>query len=123
VKASLRNPRTGEVVDVKVGFDLVLFLTSWFLGLPLFLRKLNVWGAFMFGLAIVWGEEGRTPTNPTDELYAAIGVLLIYFVFSLYFGIKGNEMTAKNYLDLGWQFVDPDSDETKAAKLSWGIKV
>jgi hypothetical protein len=50
VKASLCNPETGEVVDVKVGFDLRLSLTSWFLGVPLFLRKLNVWGAIMFAL-------------------------------------------------------------------------
>jgi hypothetical protein len=123
MKASLRNPRTGEVVDVKVGFDLVLFLTSWFLGVPLFLRKLNVWGAFMFALTIVYDLAPRTLKDAPDELSSVIGGLVLYGAFSLFFGIKGSELTAKNYLDLGWQFVNPEAEETKAAKLTWGIKI
>lgn len=123
MKASLRNPKTGEVVDTKVGFDLVLFLTSWFFGLPLFLRKLNVWGAFMFALVIAFDLAPRTVKSAEDELYSAIAVLVLYGAFSLYFGIKGSELTAKNYLDLGWHFVNPEEDETKAAKLAWGIKI
>ena len=87
------------------------------------LRKLNVWGAFMFGLAILLGLEGKPSADPTDVLSAAIGVGLLYFGFSLYFGVQGNELTAKNYLDLGWQFANPDEAETKAAKLAWGIKI
>ena len=36
-------------------------------------------------------------------------------------GAKGNELTAKNYLELGWGFSDPESETTRHAKTKWGI--
>ena len=32
-------------------------------------------------------------------------------------------MTAKNYLELGWNFTNPDSDEVKFAEGKWGINI
>jgi hypothetical protein len=40
---------------------------------------------------------------------------------SIFLGVKGNEMIAKNYLKLGWEFADPESDTVKIAKEQWGI--
>ena len=44
MKVQLKNTTTGEVVQIKVGWSWTLFFFSPFLGIPLFLRKLHVWG-------------------------------------------------------------------------------
>lgn len=47
---------------------------------------------------------------------------LAFLGLEIFVGIKGNELTAKNYLELGWEFIDPDSDVVKMAKGKWGLK-
>jgi len=42
---TLVNHRTDELKNIKVGFSWVLFLFSSMLDIPLFLRRLHVWGA------------------------------------------------------------------------------
>jgi hypothetical protein len=46
-------------------------------------------------------------------------VQLLGFGLTIFMGAKGNEITAKNYLSLGWRFVEPNSDMTKYAKMRW----
>jgi hypothetical protein len=41
IKVTMKNPKTGESKEIKVGWSWILFLFSCFLGLPLFLRKLS----------------------------------------------------------------------------------
>ena len=48
---------------------------------------------------------------------------LVFLGLQIWLGIRGNEMTAKNYLELGWNFTNPDSDEVKFAKGKWGINI
>jgi hypothetical protein len=38
-------------------------------------------------------------------------------------GIKGNEMTAKNLLENGWEFADSGSDAVRFARLKWGLAI
>jgi len=122
MKVAIKNPKTGEIKEVKVGWSWVLFLFSGLFGLPLFLRKLNVWGAVFLSLwvllmiapAVILGEEGQT-------IYILLN--LIFLGLEIFLGIKGNEMTVKNYLENNWVFVDPDSELTKMAKMRWGISV
>lgn len=40
---------------------------------------------------------------------------------SIFLGVKGNEMIAKNYLKHGWEFVDPESPIVTIAKEQWRI--
>ncbi len=115
----LKNPKSGELREVKVGWSWTLFFFSWFAGLPLFLRKLNGLGAIFLALFVV----DIATAIPLSEIMEQTSVLiaLIQISISIWLAIKGNEMTAKNYLELGWEFVDPDSDVTKMAKGKWGI--
>ena len=46
---------------------------------------------------------------------------LIMLVLSIWFGVKANEMAAKNYLLNGWVFVEPHSDIVELAKGKWGL--
>ena len=107
-KVYLRHPRTGEVKPVKIGWSWVLFLFSPVFGLPLFLRRLYIWGGVML---VIW----------VVNLFLPFVGLPIMLGMEIWFGIKGNEMTAKNYLEHGWQWMNPDSDAVKRAKLLWRL--
>jgi hypothetical protein len=54
VNVDLVNQRSGEHKNVKVGFSWVLFFFSGILGIPLFLRRLHVWGAVFLVLWILY---------------------------------------------------------------------
>jgi hypothetical protein len=117
---AFRNPRTGEIKQVKVGWSWVLFLFSGVFGLPLFLRRLYVWGGIFL---VLWLVNLIAPSLMYEEdanvTIAIFGV--VFLSLQIWLGIKGNEMTAKNYLDNGWVFAEPDSDITRNAKLRWGV--
>jgi hypothetical protein len=50
----LRNRSSGETKEVKIGFSWILFLFAGCLGVPLFLRRLYVWGGVFLALWIVY---------------------------------------------------------------------
>ncbi|AVJ29090.1 hypothetical protein CLM73_19290 [Achromobacter spanius] len=115
----MQNPKTGEIKQVKVGWSWTIFLFSGMFGIPLFLRGLHVWGAVFLAV----GAINLIMPEPTEEVQA-IAVLIhaaIYLGLQLYMSIKGNELTAKNYLEKNWTFVDPESEDTALAKQRWGI--
>jgi hypothetical protein len=118
---TIRNPRTGEVRTLKVGWSWVLFFWSGFLGLPLFLRRLYGWGALflvIFVLTIILDAAGESD----DGAAALAGIVgLVSLGLSIYLGIKGNEITGKNFLDHGWLFDEPMSTSANFARKAWRI--
>jgi hypothetical protein len=120
VKIKMKNPRTGEVREIKVGWSWQLFLLSGLFGLPLFLRKLNVWGGIFLALWVV-NLIGPGLAGPGDATGLGILLLFVFLGLQIWLGVKGNEMTAKNYLELGWTFVDQDAEGLAFAKGKWGI--
>lgn len=122
MNVAMKNPKTGEIKEVKVGWSWTLFLFSGLFGLPLFLRKLHIWGAIFL---VLWVVNLIAPSAlPADEgAIISIGLFIIFFALQIFLGIKGNEMTAKNYLENNWAFAEPDSELTKMAKMRWGISV
>ena len=40
---------------------------------------------------------------------------------NIYIGFKGNEITAKNYVENGWEFLEPNLEITNMAKMKWGL--
>ena len=123
MKVAMTNPKTGEVKEVKVGWSWILFLFSGFFGLPLFLRKLHVWGGIFLILWIVYIIAPSIMQNEEEALGLMILLNLVFLGLQIWLGIKGNEMTAKNDLELGWNFTKPNSDEVKFAKGKWGINI
>lgn len=119
---TMQNPRTGEIKQVKCGWSWTLFLFSGLFGLPLFLRRLYVWGGVFLAL---WIVNIIVPAILAPDQSAAfvIAMGIICSGLAIWMGVKGNEMTAKNYLDNGWVFTEPQSDVTKLAKGRWGITV
>ena len=123
MKVSFKNTKTGELRQVKVGFSWVLLLFSGFLGIPLFLRRMHIWGAVFLALwALNFLVVSILPEgDASDESYAVL--MLIMIGLQIYMGIKGNELTAKNYLENGWEFSDElNNDATvKFAKTQWRL--
>ena len=122
MKIAMKNSKTGEIKEIKVGWSWTLFLFSPLFGLPLFLRKLNVWGAIFLALWIAHFIVNAMVAKDSDTATAMLVFLsLAVLGLEIFVGVKGNEMTAKNYLENGWVFVEPESDLTKMAKMKWGI--
>lgn len=120
MNVQFKNPKTGELKTVKVGWSWVLFLFSSFIGIPLFWRGLYIWGGIMAGIWVL-NFIFTTPVAILSDPTAFIILILIQIGLSIFFGIKGNEMTAKNYLEKGWELVNLDSDIVKMAKEKWVI--
>ena len=115
MKVQLKNTTTGEVVQIKVGWSWTLFFFSPFLGIPLFMRKLHVWGGVFFGF-----NAFHFVLLNIDPISFVL-FQLIFVGMIIWIAIKGNEMTAKNLLERGYEFVDPDSDVVRFAKVRWGL--
>lgn len=121
MKIPMKNQKTGEIKEVKVGWSWTLFLFAGLFGLPLFLRRLHVWGGVFLALWVV-NFVGPLMTKTQED--GAIISIVLFFIFlglQIFLGIKGNEMTAKNYLENNWAFVEPEGEATKMAKMRWGI--
>jgi len=114
-QVQLRNERTGEIKTIKVGWSWVLFLFSGVFGLPLFARRLYHYGAVMAGLSLATAVASEVDTS----LY--VFLLLSQLIASVQFGRKGNELTAKHYLENGWSWAEPDADTTEFAKQKWAL--
>jgi hypothetical protein len=112
MEVKLRNKATGEIKSQKIGWSWTCFLFSPVLGIPLFIRRLNVWGAIM---VVIWIVNFFVPAYPK------IGIPILQIGFMIYFGIAANRMAGKNYLESGWEFAEPDSPTTATARESWGL--
>lgn len=120
----LFNPRTGEFMDVKVGFSWVLLLFSACLGIPLLLRRLYLWAGIAWTIIIInWLTLGQVGRMPSDmQTFALSSIQGAFLVLSLVMGFRGNELTAKALLEMGWIFADPAAPETAIARQTWRIE-
>lgn len=121
INVALRNERTGEVKDIKIGWSWTLFLFSGLLGIPLFLRRLNTWGGAMIAFWVVYQVVPALMTNPDDRAALNIGLGLLGIGLSVFFGLKGNELTAKHWLENGWTWANPDDQSTILARRVWSL--
>ena len=76
------------------------------------------------------GGQFDVEAMPVDERDRALGAMRKYLNLcseGLYLHNRGkidgetNEMTVKNYVELGWQFANTEDEDTKAAKRLWCI--
>lgn len=120
---ALRHSATGHFRFVDTGWSWSLFLASGFLGLPLFFRGLALWGTVMttawslyLVMLIVASTGGGAAAAVLDW-----GLSIIVGALCVFFGFKGNALTAKRYISLGYEFANPDSADAQAAAQSWGL--
>jgi len=109
-KVLLRNPRSGAVKQIKVGWSWTIFFFDW---LALFVREMYPWAALFFGFFVV--------NILLRGNMAIIPIVLCELGIKVYLCIKGNELMAKQHLQNGWEFAEPESAATRYARIQWGI--
>jgi hypothetical protein len=121
INVGFKNPESGEIRQVKVGFSWMLFFFSGFIGVPLFYRGLITWGVIYAGfwvLAMIFNLASGS-SDTAAALYLLIS--LVGLALSVFMGVKGNEITARSLLARGWRVLDTDSDFTRMGLARWGI--
>ena len=102
---TLRHRPTGEIKVMQEGWSWGCFLGSFFLGIPLYRRGLQVWGSAMVAFNILALLAGLVPTEAGATLYGwmwGIGLALCIF-----FGMRANQMAIDRYLAQGWEYAEP----------------
>lgn len=133
-KITFKNPKGGTLYLAKVGFDWGGFWGMFLLGgLPFFLRKMNMLGAFCLvflliqtlgvgleQIIIALNEEARDlwHTNSAVKFY-----FLFTFFLGLYFGIRGGKLTARHYLEEGYKCVTTDEALLARARAKWELEL
>lgn len=109
---TLRQPGTGKLVQVKVGFSwFFLFLTP-FYGLALFIKGMIGRGfviALFALIAVGIDALGGTPVG--GLILIAIGVT---------YGFRGNKLYARRLLIKGWS-MEGDEQTLAYARSQWGL--
>jgi hypothetical protein len=83
-------------------------------GIAFIYSRVMSWGSLMASLWVF----GFIISDDTGTLILSIlGIGL-----SIFFGAKGNEMIAKNYLKHGWEFISPENAMVRIAKKQWRIE-
>jgi hypothetical protein len=117
----LEKPATGDRKALGVGWNWNFFLFSAFLGLPLFVNGLPIWGAVVL---VLWGLDWALPLITPDATAVAILVPgTILAGLSVFLGYRGNGLIARRYLARGYQFASPQSPEARQAAQRWGLMV
>jgi hypothetical protein len=104
---SLRNPRTGATKVMPEGWSWACCLGCGILGLPLFRRGLQLWGAVMVAFNVVVVAVELVPTERAAEL--DLWLTFVGIGLCVFFGFKANEMAINRYLILGWEYAGPQS--------------
>src|SRR6266478_3631779 len=106
MKTIMENRDTGQIKAMKIGFSWTLLLFACFFGLPLFLRRLYGWGVVFLAILAVNFFVPSMINVPADRAVVQVFISLIALCMVLFIAIKGNEITAKHYLENGWTFVE-----------------
>ena len=121
MKVALRHNGTGDFKNVDTGWSWSLFIASGFLGLPLYFRGLALWGTVMmiaWSLSLILLVIAHPGTGVSLFDWS---LTILTLVLCIFLGLKGNAMTAKRYISLGYEFVNPDTVEARVATESWGL--
>jgi hypothetical protein len=102
---TLRRAQTGEIKVLQEGWSWGCFLGSFFLGIPLYRRGLQVWGSAMVAFNVVALLAGQVATEEAATLYGWMSV--IGLGLCVFFGMRANQMAIERYQSLGWEFADP----------------
>lgn len=102
---TLRQAQSGEIKVLQEGWSWGCFLGSFFLGIPLYRRGLQVWGSAMVAFNVVALLAGQVPTEEAATLYGWMSV--IGLALCVFFGMRANQMAIERYQSLGWEFADP----------------
>lgn len=115
----LKNENSNEIRNIKIGFSWPCFLFSFFFGLPLFQRGLNIWGGVMTSASFLYVMLNTSDSVKQRE--AAFIIFLAIVGLSIFLGFRSNELTAKSLLEKGWKIIESEDSNLALAKERWSI--
>ena len=131
-KIAFKNPKGGTIYLAKVGFDWGAFWAIFSLvGLPFFLRKMNVLGFFCvaFTFVVIFGmgleQSALQESNLTilwQNGFSSLAYCLLILGLSLYLGFRGGKITARHYVEEGYKCITTDEALLTRAKAKWGLE-
>lgn len=126
-KISFKNPKGGTIYLAKVGFDWGAFWGMMILaGLPFFLRKMNRlgWFCLVFLLIRVYLLGILNLMNFEVIIFLLPLPILAFLIiaFALYLGVRGGKLTARHYLEEGYECITKDEALLKQAKAKWDME-
>ncbi len=98
----IKNPKTGEVKTLEVGWSFTAFLSNFMIG-------------FVTLIFVIVDIDHQL------KIQSFVFAFFFSIAMGIIFSIIANRYIAKKYLKKGWIFVDPESKSVKIAKLKWGI--
>ncbi|MDY5049898.1 MAG: hypothetical protein SPF17_00590 [Candidatus Mucispirillum faecigallinarum] len=125
-KITFTNSITGETATVKVGFSWILFFFSSFFGIPLFLRKLYLFGVIMLilettNIILVVFSESYYSYYYSELVFLMYLLQFGMFGLNIFLGIRGNKITALNYIKLGYKITNKEDYKINLVKESWNL--
>lgn len=109
---TLKQPGTGKLRNLKVGFSWFFLLATPFYGIPQFVKGIWKHGIAIASISIVAALTVGSSITPI------LGLLLI--AAAIFYGINGNKIVAKTLLKQGWQF-DGDEHSIHQARIRWSL--
>ena len=122
---TLKNGNTGEIKNIKIGWNWRFFFFSGLWGIPEFRAKLYIWGWLLLGfqlfvtLIVACVAAAGADQDAINGLSVPIG--LIQLGFNIYLATCGNEMSVKRHLERGWSFAEPGSKPALFLQLKWAM--
>lgn len=116
-----QNTRTRDVKGLTVGFDWPAFFSPFIFGVPHLLRGMYVLGGVLVALNILFIIQTSGSMSEGDLLAMAAIQLLFCAGFGVYLGLTGRQQYAKHLLKNGYDFAEPEAEQTQAIKQRWGI--
>ena len=125
-KITFTNSITGETATVKAGFSWILFFFSSFFGIPLFLRKLYLFGVIMLilettNIILVVFSESYYSYYYSELVFLMYLLQFGMFGLNIFLGIRGNKITALNYIKLGYKITNKEDYKINLVKESWNL--
>jgi hypothetical protein len=139
---TLKNPKTGKLKSMKIGFSWTLLLFSLFFGIPLFLKRLYLLGVIslliflssfiipdfsisqsLFPIVNAWYEHKSVTVDGAHINYLLMTMFFagVELTLSIIFGFIGNKLSAKKYIKDGWVFAQAEQSIIEKAKVLLGL--
>ena len=122
---TLKNEKTGQVKNIKIGWNWRMFLFSGFWGLPEFRAKLYVWGGILLAyqlivtFIVICAAAAGADQDSMNGISFLVG--LVQLGLNIFLAICGNEMSVRRHPERGWGFAEPNSKPALFLQLKWAM--
>jgi len=128
-KLIFKNPQSGRIKKVKVGFSFPCFLFDW---IALLIKGLTGHGLFVLAfnfaatiiMAVVNAQSdryGRYGVDTDTALAVSIFFFFTWLGLKIVYGVEANKLQAKDLLERGWILQNADAAKEALKRQGWNL--